>query len=684
MTPNNLEDTLALAKLRRRAERRLRYIPHEIETANETDALKLLHELQVYRVEMEMQNEELVAARAEIEMSAARYTELYDFAPVSYYTLDPDGNISESNLAGAKLLGILRANSPHPRFRNFVIPKLRAEFDHFLKRVFQSNTKEICATTLATPDHSKLHVHIEATASENNAISHLVVIDLSERKQAEEALRQSEETFHTLADNISQLVWMGDPDGRIVWYNQRWLDYTGTTQQEMQQMGWVKLHHPQHERSVMSKFRHSLKHGEAWEDTFPLRGKDNTYRWFLSRAIPIHDEHGKILRWFGTHTDITEQKQLELALSVTNTELDRSRQVAEKATLAKSEFLSNMSHELRTPLNAILGFAQLMQSSSPPPTSVQGNRLNEILKAGWHLLELINEILDLTRIESGKLSLAKEPVVLAPVLRECHALVEVQAQQQGIKLCFPVINEPLLIQGDRMRLKQILLNLLSNAIKYNRPSGTVEVKCTSSNSKYVRISVHDDGIGLSPDNIAQLFQPFNRLGRERAAVEGTGIGLVITKRLVEMMGGTIGVESTIDKGSVFWVELLAAVRPPERTLLYVEDNQANLELVEQLFADQTKWRLLCAMNAYRGIELACSEKPAVIIMDINLAGMNGIEALKVLRADPRTAHIPVIALSADAMPHQIEQGLAAGFFRYVTKPLRIQELIDAIEEALKL
>ncbi|MES1982174.1 MAG: ATP-binding protein [Pseudomonadota bacterium] len=684
MTSSNLEETLALAKLRRRAERRLKHIPPQIESTNETDVLKLLHELQVYRVELEMQNEELVAARAEIEMSAARYTELYDFAPVSYYTLDEDGNIFESNLAGATLLGILRGQRPHPRFRTFIDPELRSQFDGFLAKVFKSSFKEVHETVLQTHDKSKLYVHIEATSSENNEACHLVVIDISARRQAEEALRQSEETFHTLADNISQLAWMADQNGNIVWYNQRWFHYTGTTLTEMQQSGWEKLHHPQHKQCVMEKFTYCLTHGEPWEDTFPLCSKDSTYRWFLSRAIPIYNEHGRISRWFGTHTDITEQKELEQALNITNTELDRSRQIAEKATQAKSEFLSNMSHELRTPLNAILGFAQLMQSSSPPPTTVQGNRLNEILKAGWHLLELINEILDLTRIESGKLALTKESISLAMVMRECRALVEVQAHQQGIKMSFPALADRVLVQGDRMRLKQVLLNLFSNAIKYNRPGGTVEIKCSSSNSKYVRISVHDSGIGMTPDNIAQLFQPFNRLGRERAAVEGTGIGLVITKRLVEMMGGTIGVESTAGVGSVFWVELLAAMERQERTLLYVEDNQANLALVEQLFADRTQWRLLCAMNAHRGIELACAEKPSVIIMDINLAGMNGIEALKILRADPLTAHIPVIALSSDAAPHQIEQGLAAGFFRYVTKPLRVAELMDAIEDALKL
>ena len=235
--------------------------------------------------------------------------------------------------------------------------------------------------------------------------------------------------------------------------------------------------------------------------------------------------------------------------------------MAEKANLAKSEFLSSMSHELRSPLNAILGFAQLMETGSPLPTPAQKASIDQILKAGWYLLELINEILDLALIESGKLSLSLEPMSLVDVMLECQAMIEPQAQKSGIRMSFPQFEIPYFVHADRTRVKQVLINLLSNAIKYNRAQGTVEVTCSASTAERIRISVQDTGEGLSPEKLAQLFQPFNRLGQEASAEEGTGIGLVVSKRLVELMGGEIGVESTVGVGSVFWIELNLAAEP---------------------------------------------------------------------------------------------------------------------------
>jgi CheY-like chemotaxis protein/two-component sensor histidine kinase len=376
--------------------------------------------------------------------------------------------------------------------------------------------------------------------------------------------------------------------------------------------------------------------------------------------------------------------------------------VAEKANLAKSEFLSSMSHELRSPLNAILGFAQLMESAAPPPTSSQKESIDQILKAGWYLLELINEILDLALIESGRLSLSLEPVSLADVMDECQTMIVPQVQKSGIRVSFPRFEVPLFIHADPTRLKQVLINLLSNAIKYNRPQGTVEVACSVSSANRIRVSVHDTGAGLSSEQLSQLFQPFNRLGQEARAEEGTGIGLVVSKRLVELMEGEIGVESTVGAGSLFWFELDLATAPPVlataeqlpsppahvqhgttlRTLLYVEDNPANLQLVEQLLARRPDMRLLSATNGRTGIEMARRQQPEVILMDINLPGMSGIQALKILRTDPLTASIPVLAISANAMPDDVKKGLEAGFFRYLTKPIKVHEFMAALELAL--
>ena len=384
-------------------------------------------------------------------------------------------------------------------------------------------------------------------------------------------------------------------------------------------------------------------------------------------------------------------------------DLKTAKEAAEAATQAKSEFLANMSHELRSPLNAILGFAQIMESDSPLPTDSQKRNIGQILQAGWHLLNLINEILDLAAVESGKMSVSLEPVSLAEVISECKAMMGPQARQRGISMTFPEFDLPCYVHADRTRVKQILINLLSNSIKYNRGRGTVEVKCAATNPERVRISVKDTGAGLPPEKLTQLFQPFNRLGQESIAEEGTGIGLVMSKRLIELMKGVIGVESAVGVGSVFWIELSAAAAPqlaldggepaaatqgqvepgaPPRTLLYVEDNPANLTLVDQLIARRPDLRMLSAVTGNLGIELARAKQPDVILMDINLPDISGVQALKILREDPATAQIPIIALSANAMPIDIKKGLEAGFFSYLTKPIKINEFMDALNAAL--
>ena len=400
---------------------------------------------------------------------------------------------------------------------------------------------------------------------------------------------------------------------------------------------------------------------------------------------------------------LNEQLRAEIAVrKQVERELHIAIAAAEKANLAKSDFLSSMSHELRTPLGAVLGFAQLIDSGSPPPTPSQKRSIEQILKAGWYLLELINEILDLAQIESGTLPLSLEPIALAEVVRECEAMIEPQAQSRGIRMTFPRFDGPCFVQADRTRVKQVLINLLSNAIKYNRAGGTVAVDCIASTQERIRISVRDTGLGLPPEKLAQLFQPFNRLGQEGTAEEGTGIGLVVCKRLMELMGGDIGVASTVGTGSEFWIELnvtaqprlaagaaiLATAAQPSlqdsahvRTLLYVEDNPANLMLVEDLIERRPDIRLLSAADGIRGVEMARASHPDVILMDINLPGISGIHALEILAANPATAHIPVVALSANAMPRDIEKGLAAGFFRYLTKPIKVNEFLETLDMA---
>lgn len=442
----------------------------------------------------------------------------------------------------------------------------------------------------------------------------------------------------------------------------------------------------------------AFKASRGIEDSYDLTYicKDGSRFAATISITALRDGGNNIIGYLLIGADNSVRKQIE-------DELNNAKAAAEKANLAKSDFLSNMSHELRSPLNAILGFAQLMESDSAPQTAMQKESTDQILQAGWYLLDLINEILDLALIESGKLLLSQESMSLDDVLIDCQSMIEPQAQKRGITMNFCNLNESYFIHADRTRVKQILLNLLSNAIKYNHAGGTVVVECVVKSAELIRISVTDTGPGISPEKLAQLFQPFNRLGQEDSGKQGTGIGLVMTKRLVELMGGTIGVQSTVGKGSVFWVELLRAEEPlltetdavmsqhvpspaessaEMRSLLYVEDNPANLKLVEQLVARRPNIHLLSAGDATLGIKLAREQLPQAILMDINLPGISGTSALAILRADPLTRHIPVVAISANAMPHDIRNGLAAGFSRYLTKPIKVDAFMAAIDEAL--
>jgi PAS domain S-box-containing protein len=445
---------------------------------------------------------------------------------------------------------------------------------------------------------------------------------------------------------------------------------------------------------------------EGFVRDYPLAVRHKTGRIMnvLYNAAVYKDDKGQVLGVFAAARDITERKFLDQVLLEKSVELERAKAAAEKANLGKSEFLSSMSHELRTPLNAILGFAQLMESDSPEPTPKQKRSLVQILNAGWYLLELINEILDLAQIESGKARLMLEPVSLDEVMNECRAMVEPQVKQRGIDLKLVPLESDHFVEADRTRVKQVLINLLSNAIKYNKPGGTVTFACALAAPNSIRVSILDTGVGLTQEQLAQLFQPFNRLGKESGPEEGTGIGLVVTKRLVELMGGTIGMDSAVGVGSVFWVDFRLATAPslashdveqsmparPRvsegislRTLLYVEDNPANLTLIEQLVARRSDLRILSAADGQLGIEFARAHQPDVILMDINLPGISGIEAMKILRADPLTAHIPIIALSANALPSDIANGLEAGFFGYLTKPIKLDEFMENLDLALK-
>ncbi len=651
---------------------------------------------------------------------------IFDSANFSSIATDAKGVIQIFNVGAERMLGyaasdvmnkITPADISDPEEVVARARALSAELETqiapgFEALVFKASRgiEDIYELTYIRKDGSRFPAVVSVTAlrDEQNAIIGYLLIgtDNTARKQIEEEQKKldqrlRDQQFYTrslIESNIDALM-TTDPIGIISDVNKQMEALTGRTRDEL--IGAPFKNYFTDPGRAEAAIKQVLNEKKVTNYELTVRAMDGKETVVSYNAATFYDRDRRLQGVFAAARDVTERKLMDR-------ELENAKSVAEKANLAKSDFLSSMSHELRTPLNAILGFAQLLEGGSPPPTDAQGVKLNQIIKAGWYLLELINQILDLAVIESGKLLLSRESVSLIDVMLECQAMIEPQARKRDIHINFLPFDASWFANADRTRVKQVMINLLSNAIKYNREHGTVEVACTLSSPERIRISVKDSGKGLSSEKLAQLFQPFNRLGQETGAEEGTGIGLVVTRQLVELMGGKIGVKSTVDVGSEFWIELAQDVmpqlavediqhvdlalpaqgithsNPAQYTMLYVEDNPANLMLVEQIIEGHPHITMLSARDGNQGIALARAHLPDVILMDINLPGMNGFQALKLLREDQKTKHIPVIAISANAMPRDVEKGIEAGFFRYLTKPIKINKFMYALGDALNL
>ncbi len=747
-----------------------------------------LHDLQVHQIELEMQNEALRMTEAELAHEHQRYFDLYDLAPVGYCTVSQAGLIVQANLTLASQLGIPRAKIIKRRLSQYIGRASQDALYLLRQKLMETGEPQQCDVQILRADGSAFWALLGATVEKlatGTIQLRMVTTDISERRQAEENLYTSEDRYRNLFNGMDEgfciLEMIFDNFKKPVDYRYLEVNPAFETHSGMNDVTGhlVSEFLPNLEKTWIESYGKVALTGMPWRTTGEAA---DLGRWFDVYCYRVdRPEKRRVALVF---RDVTERKQaesdryfLDQVLQQSNADLEVARTAADKANRAKSEFLSSMSHELRTPLTAILGFAQLVEASSPALGAVQKRNIGQILKAGWYLLDLINEILDLAVVESGGLSLTMGSVSLDSVLRECHALVEEQAKAHNVSLHFLAKKSKCWVHADQKRLKQAILNVLSNAIKYNNQGGKVAVQLDYTAPARVRLSIADTGLGLSAEQIAQLYQPFNRLGREAGAEAGTGIGLVMTKRIVEMMGGTVGVHSTVGLGSTFWIDLkqakqgelaqqgdgngptegseLASIRAArlvslaesddeeEGTLelteaidvaddhdgeiegeatataagegqanadsaddgedlvkqivirqlavyhakpavLYVEDNVANLSLVESLVGLRSDLRLLSARDGLAGLAMARAELPHVILMDINLPGLSGIDIHRILCLDPLTAHIPVIALSANAMPSDISEGLAAGFYLYLTKPVKNEELMHSLDLALTL
>ena len=641
-------------------------------------------------------------------------------------TINVDGKITDVNEASIKATGVPREKLIGTDFSDYFTDPEEARKGY--REAFSKGSVTDYPLTIRHRNGRLIDVLYNASVYRDGKRKVLGVFaaarDITARKKAEEALLKAGALQNAIFNSANFSSIATDAKGVIQIFNvgaERMLGYTAADM--MNKLTPADISDPQEVIARAAELSEELetpiapgfealvfKASRGIEDIYQLTyvRKDGSRFPAVVSVTALRDAQNTIIGYLLIGTDNTariqveeEREQLTATLQEKNAELESSNAAAEKANRAKSEFLSSMSHELRTPLNAILGFAQLLEKGQPSPTDAQLVRLHQIIKAGWYLLELINEILDLAVIESGRLSLSRQSVLLIDVMQESQAMVEPQALKRDIHLSFLPFESSWHACADHTRLKQVLINLLTNAIKYNRQHGTIIVECCEVSAERIRITIKDSGNGLSPEKLNQLFQPFNRLGQEDGAVEGTGIGLVVTKQLVELMGGSIGVKSTVGVGSDFWFELDRDVAPTEVdnqtlladlipklsgeveicNLLYVEDNPANLMLVQQIIDDQPNVRMLSANDGHQGIALARAQLPDVILMDISLPGISGIEALVILKNDPKTAHIPVLAISANAMPDDIQKGLEAGFLHYLTKPIKVSEFLEALKFA---
>ena len=636
---------------------------------------------------------------------SALYSQLLDMAPDAIIIVGDDGNIRLVNVRAESLFGYARHELVGQPLARIIPERFRAAHAVHMARYFADPRVRPMGSALELlglrkdGDEIPIEVSLSPQSGTDGMTVSAAVRDVSERERLRAAECLAAARLSSAIESMDDAIALFGADDRLLLCNSVFralvhaaaeTNLVGRPYVEILDSWIGDVDVP--DEAARTRFRAERLAHRLRETTssFDVQLTDG-------RSLRVSDRRTEEGGTVKTIWDLTSERHRAV-------ELREARAAAEAASAAKSEFLSSMSHELRTPMNAILGFAQLLERDKREPLSARHKeRVEQILRGGAHLLRLIDDILDLSRIEAGSVTLSPEPVDVREVLDEVRRTLEPIAARQGIVIDSPPADAVLGgVVADRTRFAQILINFGSNAIKYNRPGGTVRFGVTSPREGVVRVSLTDTGIGIPAPMQSKLFQPFQRAGQEAGPIEGTGIGLVITKRLAELMGGEVGFESIADEGSMFWVELrrhdaevasapLLSRGIPSTELdgsaarhlvLYIEDNPANVVFMKDLMSSFESVELQTLPNAELGVEIARARHPAIILMDINLPGMSGLDALRVLKADASTKDIPVIALTAAAFERDRQRGIEAGFHRYLTKPIDVDELVDVMDRLL--
>jgi len=620
--------------------------------------------------------------------SEALKTAILDTALDAMITCDHEGRVIEFNPAAERIFGYSRDAALGKELSDLIVPlRMRERHKAGMNRYLETGISSILGMRLELPalraDGTEFPVELAITRIPGAGPAKFTAYlrDISERRQAETELQVSERNFRNLADNISQFAWITDKEGYIFWYNQRWFDYTGTTLEEMQGWGWQAVHHPDHVDRVTQKIKHAFDTGETWEDTFPLRGKDGQYRWFLSRARPIYDEDGQIVRWFGTNTDITELRELEEALM--------------EADKRKDQFLATLGHELRNPLAGILGGVEILESPSHDmEDQLEAQRI--IGRQSRFMQRMIDELLDVSRIARGKVTLNRTTLDLTQLLREVLQDCRRELDERGLSINPEIAADSMPMHGDRERLRQVFTNLIHNACKFTESGGTVSVSLAKSNEETCLIQIRDTGIGMSQETLEDIFHPFvqadTSLERGRG---GLGLGLAIVKGLVELHGGQVNAESDgLAQGSTFTVELplsehafvestettnhtAAAAVGPFSVLVIDDRRDASYPLIK--FLENQGHRVLTAFDGPSGVAEALQHAPQIVVCDIGLPGFDGYEVARQLRSSAKFDRSLLIAVTGYGQPQDKHEAHGAGFDCHLVKPVERSQLLQEIE-----